>query len=109
MKRYRGDRTIDGIVVLVDDRPLEQRLDLQQFSDNGFEWTYEGDAPRQLALALLAEHLGADTARAVRLSDAFMRHVVAGLGNTWELTGEQIDAALRAIDPAADHPATAEN
>ena len=98
MKRYTGDRTIDGIIVRVDGQPLDQRLDLRRFSENGFEWTYEGAAPRQLALALLADHLGADTARAIRLSAAFMRHVVGNLGNAWELTGDQIDAALREID-----------
>ncbi len=99
MKRYTGDRTIDGVIVLVDGRPLDQRLDLRRFSGNGFEWTYEGAAPRQLALALLADHLGTDTARATRLSEAFMRHVVSRLDNTWELTGEQMDVALREIDP----------
>ncbi len=105
MKHYRGDRTIDGVVVLVDDQPLEQRLDVRQFSENGFEWTYEGAAPRQLALALLADHLGADTARAVRLSKAFMRHVVSKLDNTWELTSDEVDAALHEIDPTPRHSA----
>ena len=60
----------------------------------GFEWTYEGDGPRQLALALLADHLG-DPQRALALTEAFMRDVVAELDNAWELTSEDIDAALR--------------
>jgi len=54
MKTYAGDRTIDGIVVTVDDEPLDQRLDIRRFSENGFEWTYEGPESRQLALAMLA-------------------------------------------------------
>lgn len=98
MKRYSGDRTIDGIVVLVDGEQLDQRLDLERYSENGFEWTYEGPEPRQLALALLADHLGTDDERAVRLSESFMRRVIAKLDNTWTLTSGDIDAALCDID-----------
>ena len=104
MKHYQGDRTIDGIVVLVDGRPLEQRMDVRRFSENGFEWSYQGAAPRQLALALLADHLG-DPARALHLSEAFMRRQVAEFGNAWELTGNDIEAALRDIDPPGLPPA----
>ena len=39
---------------------MDPRFDLKVICDLGFEWTYEGDAPAQLALALLADHLGAD-------------------------------------------------
>ena len=42
MKRYLGDRTIDGVKVTVDDVPLDPRLPLREFSRNGFEWSYEG-------------------------------------------------------------------
>ena len=54
MKTYRGARTIDGIQVTVNDQPLDERVDIHQFTDGGFEWTYEGDAPQQLALAISA-------------------------------------------------------
>jgi hypothetical protein len=59
----------------------------------GFEWTYEGDGPRQLALALLADHLGNDE-RALALSEPFMKHVVADMDNDWVLNSSDIDAAL---------------
>ncbi len=59
----------------------------------GFEWTYEGDGPRQLALALLADHLG-DDQKALALTETFMREVVSVLDNAWRLTSEEIDAAL---------------
>ena len=59
----------------------------------GFEWTYEGEGPRQLALALLCDHLG-DTQRALALTERFMRTVVAELDNAWRLTSEEIDEAL---------------
>ena len=59
----------------------------------GFEWTYEGDGPRQLALALLADHLG-DDAEGAGADRAVHAGVVAVLDNAWRLTGEEIDAAL---------------
>ena len=93
MKTYRGGRSLDGAVVTVDGRPLEPRLDLKRLSPTGFEWTYEGAGPAQLALALLADHLG-DDGEALRLYDPFMRAVVAELDNSWELTSPEIDAAL---------------
>ena len=93
MKRYLGDRTIDGVKVTVDGAPLDPCVNIVEFSKNGFEWSYEGPEPRQLALALLADHLGDDN-RALALYDAFMRRVVADLDNSWELTSADIDAAL---------------
>ena len=99
MKTYAGDRTIDGILVTVDDRPLDQRLDLRRYSGNGFEWTYEGAESRQLALAILADHLG-DAERALALAEPFMREVVANFDNTWEMTSGDIDAAIEALASA---------
>jgi len=100
MAVYVGERASDGARVLVDGRPLDPRQDLKTISANGFEWTYEGAEPAQLALALLAHHLG-DGASALRLHQAFMRQVVANLDNEWTLTGEEIDAALGRLEPAA--------
>ncbi len=93
MKVYEGGRSLDGAVVTVDGRPLNPRFDLKRFSAMGFEWTYEGDGPRQLALALLADHLG-DDAKALALTERFMRDVVSVLDNAWRLTGDEIDTAL---------------
>lgn len=94
MKIYEGGRSLDGALVTVDGRPLDPRFDVRRFSPTGFEWTYEGDGPRQLALALLADHLG-DAQRALTLTERFMRAVVAELDNAWRLTSEDIDRALR--------------
>ncbi len=94
MKIYEGGRSLDGAVVTVDGRPLDPRFDIKKFSPAGFEWTYEGDGPRQLALAILAEHLG-DPRRALDLTEGFMRKVVADLDNAWRLTSEEVEAALR--------------
>ena len=93
MKIYEGGRSLDGALVTVDGAPLNPRFDLKRYSPAGFEWTYEGDGPRQLALALLADHLG-DDARAVALTERFMREVVSVLDNAWLLTSADIGAAL---------------
>jgi hypothetical protein len=94
VKLYEGGRSLAGAVVTVDGVPLDPRFDIGRFSPTGFEWTYEGDGPRQLALALLADHLG-DPARALALSDWFMHEVVAVLDNAWQLTGDEIDETLQ--------------
>lgn len=96
MKRYAGDRTIDGVKVTVDGAPLNPRTDVTEFTKNGFEWSYEGPEPRQLALAMLVEHLG-DAGVARTMTDPFMQAVVANFGNEWEMTSADIDAALTAL------------
>lgn len=96
MKTYRGGRSLDGAVVMVDGARLDPRYDLRRLSATGFEWTYEGAGPAQLALALLADHLD-DDARALALYEPFMRAVVGELDNSWELTSADIDAALSGL------------
>jgi hypothetical protein len=96
MKTYVGGRSLAGAEVTVDGRQLDPRFDLKRLSPTGFEWTYEGNGPAQLALALLADHLG-DDERALQLFRPFMRVVVAELDNSWELTSADIDAALKGI------------
>lgn len=93
MKIYEGGRSLDGAVVTVDGAPLNPRFDLKVFSRTGFEWTYEGDGPRQLALALLADHLE-DPRRALALTEPFMRRVVAELDNAWRMTSQEIEEVL---------------
>ena len=93
MKVYEGERGLSGAVATVGGAPLDPRFDLARFNKTGFEWTYEGPGPKQLALALLADHLH-DDARALALCDGFMRDVVASLDNAWRLTSVEIDAAL---------------
>jgi hypothetical protein len=101
MKTYSGSRTMDGIQVLVDGAPLDERTDIKEFTDLGFEWTYEGASPAQLALAMLADHLG-DDEKALAHYEPFMREIVANFDNDWEMTSEDIEAALTQI---AKHPA----
>ncbi len=96
MKTYKGDRTIDGILVTVDEQPLDQRLDLKTITDDGFEWSFEGPASAQLALAIVADHTG-DDAKALRLHDAFMREIVANFANEWVMTSDDVEAAVLAL------------
>ncbi len=97
MKTYGGIRGFDGLVVTVDGQPLPERYEVKQFTTWGFEWTYEGDSPRQLALAILVDHLG-DGPRAIRLSEPFMRLVVADLDNDWTLTSDEVQRAIDTIE-----------
>ena len=96
MKRYTGERTIDGISVLVDGKPLPRYDDRLKLTDYGFEWSYEGPEPSQLAFAILFDHLG-DEAGAKSLYRGFMEAVVANFDNDWEMTGADIDAAIAAL------------
>src|SRR5262245_60407529 len=68
VKTYEGKRSIDGLVVTVDGQPLSEHYEIKRFTNWGFEWTYEGASPQQLALAILYDHL-ADKERAVLLSE----------------------------------------
>lgn len=93
MKHYAGDRTIDGIVVTVDGQPLSTACDQLRLTDFGFEWSYEGPEPAQLAFALLYDHL-ADAAAAKTLHKAFMKCIVANFDNEWELTSADLADAV---------------
>jgi hypothetical protein len=94
MKTYEGKRTIDGLVVTVDGKRLDEHHEVKRFTKYGFEWTYEGASPQQLALAILFDHLG-DKERAVGLSEPFMKEIVADLDQDWTLNGDEIDTFLR--------------
>jgi uncharacterized protein DUF6166 len=100
MKRYVGDRTIDGVKVTVDGAALDPCVDVMEFTKNGFEWSYEGPEPRQLALAMLVDHL-VDRGKAKAAVEPFMRAVVANFDNEWEMTSADIDRALAALSGKA--------
>lgn len=85
---------MDGLVVTVDGQPLPEHYEVKQFTKRGFEWTYDGTSPRQLALAILFDHLG-DGERAIALSEPFMKDVIANLDNDWRLSAGEVDAYVR--------------
>lgn len=94
MKVYQGGRSLMGATVTVDGRPLSPRFDLKTYSPAGFEWTYEGDGPRQLALAMLADHFGSDS-KAIEECETFMKNIVANLDNAWRLTTADVEKGLK--------------
>ena len=97
MKRYQGIREGYVAEVTVDGRPLNPRLDLWNHSPSGFEWGYGGSGPAQLALALLADHLGNDQ-EAVRLHQQFKHAIVAGLPRQgWVLTSLEIQREVEKL------------
>jgi hypothetical protein len=100
MKHYAGDRTIDGVKVTVDGAPLNPCVNVMEFTKNGFEWSYEGPEPRQLALALLVDHLG-DKEAAKAHVESFMCAVVANFDNEWEMTSDDLDLALASLSGKA--------
>lgn len=99
MKTYSGAREFDGLIVQVDGAPLPEHYDIKQFTTWGFEWTYEGESPQQLALAILYDHLR-DGPRAIALSAPFMREVIADLDNDWVLTSDDVQRAIDRIESA---------
>lgn len=108
MKVYVGDRTIDGISVKVDGSPLSPYYEKLRLTAHGFEWSYEGPEPAQLAFAILCDHLG-DATAARGLHQDFMKRVVANFGNEWEMTAADLDSAiqgLRSGAAAGEHPAS---
>ena len=100
MKRYEGLRKLRRTKVTVDGRPLRARLDLRSHSPAEFEWGYGGSGPAQLALAILADHLGNDE-EALNLYQRFKWAVVAEFPHrSWTLTSDEIDQALQTLHKA---------
>ena len=105
MKTYRGKREGHVTVVTLNGVPLNPRVDLWNHSPTGFEWGYCGSGPAQLALALLAGHLGDDNV-AVALHQDFKHAVVTRLDERgWTLTDEQIRAAIDSLRAQTGAPA----
>ena len=94
MKRYEGRRQGYAVIVTVDGRPLNPRLDLWNHSPTGFEWGYGGSGPAQLALAILADHFGNDE-QAFNFHHRYKWAVIAELPKrSWTLTSQEIDLVL---------------
>jgi len=100
VKRYEGRREGYAVTVTVDGRRLNPRFDLWNHSPSGFEWGYVGSGPAQLALAILADHLG-DDQEALNLYQRFKWAVIAELpGRGWMLTSRDIDQLLKNVQEA---------
>lgn len=97
MKRYEGVRTGRAVDVTANGQPLDPRLELRNHSPTGFEWGYGGSGPAQLALAILADYLGDDTA-ALERYQRYKEVVVVRLPyRSWVLTSREIEQVLEAL------------
>ena len=70
---------------------LEQSQRVWNHSPDGFSWGYHGSGPAQLALALLLDR-GVGEKWAARHHQDFKGAFVASWGESWTLTGAEIDA-----------------
>lgn len=91
MSAYSGTREKDGtLTVTVDGRLLDPRLDLRDHSPTGFECSYGGSGPAQLALAILAHHFQ-DPGLALGFYQQFKWDVISKLPKgDWTLTSDNI-------------------
>ncbi len=77
-------------------RPLNPRLDIRNHSPAGFNWSYGGSGPAQLALALVADCCGQRLATPP-IYQRVKNAIVASLPfDGWSLTADQIIAAVAA-------------
>ena len=97
MTIYRGERTIDGIVVTRDDQPLPEATDIGSYSDIGLDWGFVGPSSRQLSFALLFDHLR-DPSRSKNLTEPFTTLVASGLDNDWELSTNELDLIVAKLE-----------
>lgn len=91
---YIGTRSIDGLSVTHAGVQVPQLTEVHCFCDAGFEWGYDGDAPRQLAFAVLT-HRTNDQSLARNLTEKFTSEVVAVLDNDWVLDDAFIDKFIQ--------------
>lgn len=107
MKVYHGRRTEHGCAVDVEEDGeryvLPPRNDIRNHSPDGFEWSYSGSGPAQLALALAADVLQDDE----KAQDIYQRlkfRIVSGLPHEgWVLTEDRIRAAINDIEQERGH------
>jgi hypothetical protein len=102
MKVYHGRRTEHGCAVDVEEDGecylLHPRNDLRNHSPDGFEWSYSGSGPAQLALALAADVLGDDD-KAQEVYQRLKFRLVGSLPHEeWVLNEKMLRAVIDAIE-----------
>ena len=98
---YRGRRDPtapvgDEVEVMADGESLDCRYDLLSASPSGFEWSYGGSGPAQLAIAILADAY--DDEFACEYYRQFNREIASELPrDSWVLTKQDLDAWRREV------------
>jgi hypothetical protein len=90
-KVYRGERSPD-VTVTVDGRKLRHVV---RHSPTGFEFGYGGSGPADLALSILTDVFGGRVELADLYYMEFKFDFVAGFGNEWIISEEEIDGWLK--------------
>jgi hypothetical protein len=90
---YAGKIINDGCgsqLVTKDDNVLMPGPSQQLYNHSSdFNWGYGGSGPAQLALALLLDVTG-DPDLSVKLHQHFKWQVVAGWGDSWQITSDEV-------------------
>ena len=90
-RRYPTAPVNEVVEVVADGQSVDCRYDLLSASPSGFEWSYGGSGPAQLAIAILAHAY--DDEFATDHYQRFKREVVAELPKSgWTLTKQDIDS-----------------
>lgn len=104
-KTYQGTRSADHSISITvrnatDEHELPLRHDLRNHSES-FEWGYAGSGPAQLALAILADHLGVPEAEEDKWVpfqnyQQFKFDVISKLPKDgWKITSDEIERWLK--------------
>lgn len=96
MSVYTGERTIDGPVVTKDGLAFGTGAE-PIYSEIGLDWGFVGGPSKQLAFALLYDHL-TDSFRARCLVEAFTIHISSNLANEWELDSDDLEEIVRKLE-----------
>ena len=91
MKVYKGRRlepkkgTVSNVAVTVNGEPLKHHV---YHSPTGFNWSYGGSGPADLARSILWDHLGKEPSPA--WYQEFKRAFVATWGDEWQISSLEI-------------------
>ncbi|MDD5411127.1 MAG: DUF6166 domain-containing protein [Methylobacter sp.] len=90
---YRGIKLteVGGQIVTRNGERLDHKVSVKllNHSPDGFQWGYSGSGPAQLALALLLDATG-DKNLALKYHQHFKNEYVAGWGERWEISRDEI-------------------
>lgn len=99
-KGVRSDNNICSVTVQQVDAPtyyLYDFLNVRNHSPSGFEWGYSGSGPAQLAVAILCDIYGPESAEVLMYQDFKSAVIVQLPKEKWELTEQNIRAIVDSL------------
>jgi hypothetical protein len=94
---FRETTTIVSVVDGELASPLDAGYRYVNHSPTGFDWGYMGSGPAQLAFAILLDHFNAPGPALLFYQDFKEQEIAAINAPRWEMTREQVEAALERI------------